>query len=235
MNAIAATPRREHASELMDLPQPRPAMELCLTELERLNRLLGVRRLVWGLLRRFLRPGDRALTIADVATGGADLPRAFAAWGRATGVAIHTVAIERHPMTTLVARDRSTAFPEIRVVQGDARALPLEDRSVDVALFTTGLHHLTRAEGVDALRELDRIARRGFIVVDLVRSWGAYLGARLLALLLLRSPLTRADGPRSVLRSYTSGEARSLLAEAGIAGASVTPERLFRLAIVKRA
>ncbi len=235
MNAIAATPRREHASELMDLPQPRPAMELCLTELERLNRLLGVRRLVGGLLRRFIRPGDRALMVADVATGGADLPRAFAAWGRANGIAIHTIAIDRHPTTILIARDRSTAFPEIRVLQGDARALPLEDHSVDVALCTTGLHHLTRPEAVDAMRELDRIGRRGFIVVDLVRSWGAYLGARALALLVLRSPLTRADGPRSVLRSYTPREARSLVAESGIAGVSVTSEPLFRLAMVKGA
>lgn len=235
MDVALATPRREHAPELMDLPHPRPVMDVCLTELERLNRLLGVRGWVWGHLRRFLRPGDRALTIADVATGGADLPRAFARWGRAGGVVIRSIAIDNHPMTALIARDRSTPFPEIRVVQGTAGALPLEDRSVDVALFTSGLHHLTRPEAVQALRELDRIGRRGFIVTDLVRTWAAYLGARALAIVLLRSPLTRTDGPRSVLRSYTLAEARSLLAETGVAGVTITKGPLFRLAIVKGA
>ncbi|HEV8339359.1 MAG TPA: methyltransferase domain-containing protein [bacterium] len=235
MDVMPAPPRREHAPELMDFPHPRPVMEVCLTELERLNRLLGVRRLVWGHLRRFLRPGDRALTVADVATGGADLPRAFAAWGRLNGIVVRAIAIDNHPMTTLIARDRSAAFPEIQVVQGDAGALPLEDRSVDVALFTSGLHHLRRSKAIDALRELDRIGRRGFLVTDLVRTWGAYLGARALAVLLLRSPLTRADGPRSVLRAYTPAEARALLAETGIAGVTIMPAPLFRLAMVKRA
>ena len=94
---------------------------------------------------------------------------------------------------------------------------------------------LTRTEAVQALRELDRIGRRGFIVTDLVRTWGAYLGARALAIFLLRSPLTRADGPRSVLRSYTVVEARALVADAGLSGVEITRGPLFRLAMVKGA
>ena len=233
MDLLLPAPSREHAVELMDLPHPRPTMEACLTELERLNRLLGVRRFVWRYLRQFVRPDDRTLTIADVATGGADLPRAFARWGRGGGVAVRTIGIDKHPMTALIARDRSTSFPEIRVVQAGAAALPLRDGSVDVAIFTSGLHHLARREALDALRELNRVARRGFIVTDLVRAWGAYLGARALALLVLRSPLTRVDGPRSVLRSYTLGEARDLIAEAGLSGVEISPGPLFRLALVK--
>ncbi len=235
MNMTLATPPREHVVELMDLPHPRPTMEGCLTELERLNRLLGVRRLVWRHLRRFLRPGDRTLTVADVATGGADLPRAFARWGRGSGVTVHTIGIDNHPVTALIARDRSATFPEIRVVLASAGALPLGDDSVDVAVFTSGLHHLTPPDAVAALRELDRVSRRGFIVTDLVRAWGAYLGARALAVMLLRSPLTRVDGPRSVLRSYTLREARTLVAATGLSGVQVTRGPLFRLVMVKGA
>lgn len=232
---MLAAPPREHAVELMDLPHPRPAMEACLSELARLNGLLGVRRFVWRHIRRFLRPGDETLTLADVATGGADLPRAFVLWGRRSGVAVRSIGIDNHPTTALIARDRSASFPEIRVVLASAGSLPLRDGSVDVAVFTTGLHHLTQQEAVAALRELDRVGRRGFVVTDLVRAWGAYLGARALAIFLLRSPLTRADGPRSVLRSYTLGEARALVAQAGLSGVDITRGPLFRLAMVKGA
>lgn len=233
MDLTLATPRRAAAAELMDLPQPRRAMEAALAELEQLNRLLGVARLVWRQLCRFVRPGDQTLSIADVGTGGADLPRAFAMWGRRRSLAVRTLGIDIHPVTALIARDRSAAFPEIRVVLASAGALPLADRSVDVGVFTSGLHHLSHPVAIDALRELDRVSRRGFIITDLVRTWGAYLGARALSALLLRSPITRVDGPRSVLRSYTLGEARALLAEAGLAGVAVTPHPLFRLAMVK--
>lgn len=235
MTSLLAPPPREQISELMDLPHPRPAMEACLAELERLNALLGVRRLVWRHLRQFVRPGDRTLTITDVGTGGADLPRAFALWGRRRDLIIRTIAIDNHPTTALIARDRSRTFPEIRVLLAEAGALPLADHSVDVGVFTSALHHLARPEAVRALRELDRVSRRGFIVTDLVRAWGAYLGARALALFLLRSPLTRTDGPRSVLRSYTVREARALVQDAGLSGVRLTPHPLFRLAMVKEA
>lgn len=232
---VLSPPSRVQAIELMDRPQPRPLMEGCLRELEWVNRWLGVRGLVLRYVRRFLRPEDRALTIADVATGGADLPRVFVRWGRRRGVAIRTVALDRHEVTAAIARDRSAILPEIRVVRADALALPLADQSVDLAVLTSTLHHLSPPDAVRVLRELDRISRRGFIVTDLVRSWPAYLGARLLALILLRNPLTRVDGPLSVLRSYTLKEAQALVEASGLGEVRLSRHPLFRLAMVKGA
>jgi len=232
---VLSPPPRAQATESMDHPQPRPVMEGCLRELEWVNRMLGVRGLVLRYVRRFLRPEDRALTIADVATGGADLPRAFALWGRRRGVTIRTVALDHHAVTAAIARDRSAVLPEIRVVRADARALPLADQSVDIAVLTSTLHHLSPPDAVQALRELDRISRRGFIVTDLVRSWPAYLGARLLAFTLLRNPLTRADGPLSVLRSYTVKEAQALVEASGLGEVRLARHPLFRLAMIKGA
>jgi len=231
MRVLTPLPRAE-VEELMDRPQPRALMDGCLRELAMLNRLLGVRGLVLRQLRRFVRPDDRTLTVAEVASGGADLLRSFVLWGRRRGLRLSAVAIDRHPQAGAFARDRSAGIPEIAVLLGDARALPLADRSVDVALLATALHHLSPAEAVAALRELDRIGRRGFVVTDLVRSRAAYLGAKVLARL-LRNPLTRADGPRSVLRAYTAGEVRALVADAGLEGVRLTRHPLFRLALVK--
>ncbi len=228
-------PLRVDTGELMERAQPRSVMEGCLRELEMLNRLLGVRALLLRYLSRFVRPDDRALTIADVATGGADLPRAMVRWGRRRGLALHVVAIDHHPMTTAIARDRSTGVPEIDVLRGDARDLPLADRSVDVAFLTTALHHLSPPDAVCTLRELARVSRRGFIVTDLVRSRAAYLGARALAASVLRNALTRTDGPVSVLRAYTPEEARALAGRAGLDGVRVRGHPLFRLALVRGA
>ena len=235
MIRVLAPPPRADAVELMESPQPRAVMDECLRELAMLNRLLGVRGLVLRYLRRFVRPGDRALTLADVAAGGADLPQSFVHWGRRRGLRIHAVAIDHHPATVAIARDRSAGMPEIEVLRGDARALPLADRSVDVALLTTALHHLSPQGAVQALRELDRVSRRGFVVTDLVRSRAAYLGARILAQSLLRSPLTRVDGPLSVLRAYTVSEVRALAEAAGLRDVRLARHPLFRLALVKGA
>lgn len=230
---ILDPPPRVEKVELMDFPHPRAIMEGCLRELAVLNRLLGVRRLVLRYLQRFVRPRDRVLTIADVATGGADLPRTFARWGSRHGLAVRTLAIDHHPVTAAIAGDWSRGMPEVTVLQGDARALPLGDGSVDVAVMTTALHHLTPPDAVAALRELRRVSRRGLLVTDLARSRAAYLAARGLARVFLRNHLTRTDGPLSVLRAYTVPEVRALAEAAGLRYARLAPHPLFRLVLVE--
>jgi len=79
------------------------------------------------------------------------------------------------------------------------------------------------------------VSRRGFVVTDLVRSRAAYLGSRILAQSLLRSPLTRVDGPLSVLRAYTVSEVRALAEAAGLRDVRLARHPLFRLALVKGA
>lgn len=225
---------RVQAVEAMEQPQPPAAMAACLADLARLNLLLGVRRLVLRLLEPFLAPGTTTLTLADVATGGADLPRAFVAWGRARGVTVRVLALDRHPVVAALAQDATASVPAIAVVVGDARALPLPDGAVDVAICTSTLHHFAPDEAVTVLRELDRVGRRGFIVTDLVRAWGAYAGARVLAATVQRSPITRADGPLSVRRAYTVPEVEALCARAGLREVTLRRHPLFRLSLVCR-
>jgi ubiquinone/menaquinone biosynthesis C-methylase UbiE len=215
----------------MDLPQPRSALEDCLRDIARVNRLLGVHRMMLKLFAAFIRPGDRVVSMVDVATGQGDLPRLYVRWAAARGIHLEAVAIDNHPITAAVARDSSHRVPQIHVVVGEAQALPLADASVDLAVLTTSLHHLELPEAVRAIRELDRVSRRGFIVTDLVRSWGAYVGARLLALTVLRHPIARADGPLSVLRAYTTAEAHNLVRLAGVKGVKIFRRPLFRLAM----
>ena len=58
--------------------------------------------------------------------------------------------------------------PHVRVA--DARRLPYDDKSFDVVISVNTVHNLERDECGQALREIERVARRGaFITVDAYR------------------------------------------------------------------
>ena len=94
-------------------------------------------------------------------------------------------------------------MPGLRLRVGDGRALADPDGSFDIVHSSMVLHHLEPEEAVVFLREMARVARRGVIVNDLVRSRLGWLGAWLISHLLTRSRYTRHDAPLSVRRAYT--------------------------------
>jgi hypothetical protein len=95
------------------------------------------------------------------------------------------------------------------------------------------LHHFAPADAVRVLREVDRLARYGFVVNDLRRSRAGFAAAWLAAHLTTANRLTRNDAPLSVLRAYTPAELRELLAQAGIQDVLVAKHAWFRMAAVK--
>jgi hypothetical protein len=69
------------------------------------------------------------------------------------------------------------------------------------------------------LGELARVSSKAVIVNELKRTRLNYIGAKLLAMTFWRSnPLTRHDGPLSVLRAFTRRELEQLCAAAGLRG-----------------
>jgi hypothetical protein len=61
-----------------------------------------------------------------------------------------------------------------------------------------------------------RVARRGVIVNDVLRSRRSWLGAWVLTRVMTRNRYTRHDAPLSVQRAYTRRELRRMLAAAGL-------------------
>jgi 2-polyprenyl-3-methyl-5-hydroxy-6-metoxy-1,4-benzoquinol methylase len=224
---------RARGAELMDEPDADPeTLERSLRDLRRVNRWLGGRRSALHLLDGLLqgRPPGR-YRLLDVATGSGDLPLAFAARARRRGYRVEVAGLDLHPATAGVARIRGGG--RLAVVVGDALRIPVADRSVDFVLCSTALHHFDGEDAVEVVRELDRVARHGFVVGDLLRSLPAYLGARLLAATLWRrNAFTRHDGPLSVRRSFTVPELEAVARSAGLAGWRVRRHPLFRLSLV---
>lgn len=229
---------RLDAHELMDDPA-RPDRELrdALRDLGRINRFLGSRAFVLAFLDRALpvwrtrqEVPRRPLRLLDVATGGADIPLAVAAWAKRRNVPVRITAVDRHPATARLAREMTGACPAITVLRADARALPFADGAFDVCLCTLALHHLVPAEAPELLRQLDRLGRIGFLAADLVRGWSGYAGVWLLTRL-SRSPVLRHDGPLSVRRALSWEEYCRLASASGIPGIRVSRLPLFRVAL----
>jgi SAM-dependent methyltransferase len=206
-----------------------------LAAVRRTNRWYGGRALVLRHLERFAAAlPNRPLVVVDVATASADIPAAIARWARARGLAVRIVALDLHPDILAAAREVTAGLPEVLLVRADAFALPFADRSADVVLNALALHHFSFDDAVRVLREIARVARGGFVVNDVLRSWPAYLGALADTWLLGRNRLARHDGPLSVRRSFTWKEFGALARAAGLDGVEIRRHRLQRAVLVRR-
>lgn len=202
--------RRSDARELLDAPRADDhEVATNLRDLARLNRLPGGVRSSIGAIDR-LGGGREHLRIVDVGTGLADMPLAFARRGW------RTVGVDSHPQVLDVARRVVTDGPCVELVEADARALPLDDGTFDVAHCSLLLHHLDPDDAVTALREMSRVARDGVVVNDLRRGVLPLAATGVAVALLGRCRATRADGIASVRRAYTLGELDELLGDAGL-------------------
>lgn len=180
-----------------------------LADLARLNRLPGGRGASLSAARRLV--GDRREpSVVDVGAGRGDIAIAFARAGW------QVTAVDRHPDVFAVAERVARSVPGLDVVAGDARAMPFDDRSFDVAHASLLLHHLDPDEAVASLRELTRIARHGVVVNDLRRGLMPLAATWAVTVALARSHVTRIDGLTSVRRAYTVAELDMLLRDAGL-------------------
>lgn len=224
--------------EWMDEPGcPEVDLRDGLRDLERLNRYLGgASTALSGLspLLRSLPPGS-AVSVLDVATGGADVPRAAAARASRQGRPLRVTCLDLHPTTLRLARQRSAGLPELSFVRGDARRLPFGDGAFDISTCSLALHHFPPEEAVEALSEMRRVARLGVVVSDLRRSRAGCALVWVLTRLMGAGRLTRHDGPLSMLRAYTPVELRELAARAGLSGAHVRSRPFYRVSLVHAA
>ena len=197
----------------------------------------GVNRYLGGMavLQHHLAPWlDRwHVSLLDVAAGTGDVAMALSRWAGRRGLSLQMTLVDNHPQVLGLARQRTSAWPACRVVEGDACCLPFADGEFDLVVCNLALHHFEPEAAVAALREMDRVSRLGWVVTDLERHPLAHAAAQVLARSVWRNPITRHDGPLSVRRSYRAAEVREMLWRAGL-GARVYRHFPFRWAAVCR-
>lgn len=206
------------------------ALRGALRHVEQVNRWLGGRRALLHHLEWGLEAGGRLL---DVGTGSADLPVAVADHASSRGRSVSITCVDSHPSTASVARERVRGRDDIRVLCGDGLHLPFPDGAFDLALLSMTLHHMDGPALTGILSELGRVARGGRILVgELERSLPHYLGARVLAATIWRSnPVTRHDGPISVLRGFSPTELVDLAQRAELRHPQVHRHPVYRLVL----
>ena len=216
-------------SERVDDPGADPVvLEASLAQVSAVNRFLGGDRgLRWAL--RPLIVGRDELRVLDVGSGDGTSLMRLASWASGKGCTIRGLALDLHGVACRLARGNLPGRSGMHVVQGDALRLPFASRTFDVVIATLTLHHFADEPALEVLRELGRVARERVVVSDLQRSWGAYLGSRLLAATVWRgNPYTRHDGPVSVGRGFTAGELLELGNRAGVLDMELETHLPFR-------
>jgi hypothetical protein len=232
------TPARIDEEELIDdETQPYSDFRAGMRDVRRANALLLGSAVVTRQVRRWLRERpEETVTFLDVATGSADIPQAVARAVERSGSTARIAALDCSAPILRYAREEIGNSQAIRLVRGDAFRLPLPAGSVDYALCSLAFHHFGFERSVQALREMERVARRGWIVNDLRRAWSAWILLRLILPLAGANRLSRHDGPASVLRAYSVPEYRAMAEALGLAlGADFEIKRslFYRVALIR--
>lgn len=238
------TPPRIDCAELIDDPaQPLSDLRASMKDVQFVNRFLGGTPVVTRQVAEWLRSArldpvliGRPITFLDVATGSGDLPKAILGIAQREGVDMRMIGLDFSAPILQIARDVIGAHHQIRLIRGDAFCLPFGDNSIDFVLCSLAFHHLGLAGSITALREMERVSRRGWLVNDLRRAWSAWYLFRGVSAITRMNRLTRHDGPASVLRAYSLAEYMSIPEAIGLqAGRDFTVRRslFYRVAILR--
>ena len=226
---------RSDEQELLDEPELHGRhLPGTLGDLRRINRWLGGTHLTLTGLESLVgnRPLGSPIAVLDVGTGGGDIPIAVARWAQSRGRPIRIVATDVSPEILQIAS--ATTQPGVEFGLADARQLPFEDDSFDVALCSLLVHHFPREEAVTVLSEMSRVSRIGVVVNDLVRGRPGQAGAWAVGHLLTVNPITRHDAPASARRAYTREELRELGELAGLRDVRTRGWLGYRVALTGR-
>lgn len=223
---------RSRLPELMDDPAVDPAkLKRTIAQFDRLNRSFSAYR--WILEREVLAlmvdPG-REYRLLDIGSGGGDIARWLAGQARRRGLKLAVTCIDQDERIVPWAAEACRGYPEIRVVRGDAHALPDLD-GYDFMTTNHVMHHLTRSELLRLVAMAQAKSRINFVFNDLARSFWAYVGYTVYTGLSVRPSLAFYDGRLSIRRGFTAAELAEVAAAAGcgpeLAVKRASPARLY--------
>ena len=173
--------------------------------------LSGSRRLVREHFFRIMSQyPEREYTLLDVGAGGCDIAIWAACEAQRRGLKLRITALDNDRNSLPVAYQAIRDYPEISIVEGDARELNRLG-AFDFVFSNHFLHHLDWDEiraFLDSILPRTRIA---FLMNDLKRSAWAYLGFTSFSGLLTRGSYHFNDGRLSIRRAFLPEEFRSFL------------------------
>lgn len=205
--------------------------EGCLAELQQVNRWLGdARALRTTLLRTACKSQLRTFSVVDVGAGSGELLRTIAEWATRNNLEAHLTGVELNERSAHAIAEQSTMF-SINSVRADAFALPFSENQFDYAICSLFLHHFKNEHAVKILGELNRVAQREVVVIDLHRHPVSYYFYRTIGRLLFHNRLIREDGALSILRGFKPAELSDLAERGGLKQVKVLRRFPYRLVL----
>ena len=187
-----------------------------------INRYLGD---VWAL-RSWLNgrfKNSDTLSVLDVGAGSGELLIAAAEMTDDKSPLLVGAELSAEAAGTIAQRRGLTA------IRCNALMLPFADDSFDAAISSLFLHHLTDHDAVTLIKEMDRVARSGFVIIDLNRKPMPYYLYSIFGRLFFQQ-LTVEDGLLSIRRAFRPPELLRIAREAGVLDA-VVETTAFRLVL----
>lgn len=235
MNLLPSPPRRDQHELIDESAQDFALFKDSFLDIRIVNRVFGgasaVLKPLCSMIDR-MHPGER-VNVLDIGTGSADIPLALAKRMRTEGRPFAITALDNHPDVLNVALQETAHEPGIRVERGDAMCLPFGDAAFDFATCSLTFHHLGTDGCISAIREMDRVTRRGWVVNDGERTWLTLGLLTIFTPVVTKNPLTRHDAVASVWRCFTLSELRDIAKRAGFGGAYVRRAQVGRIVVVQ--
>lgn len=223
LSRVDAAWHEPDAAELMDDPGLDEARRRRIVEgLDRFNRETAAYQRFIALLRPLLR-AEGVTTVVDLAAGAGGFALALARVARDEGFALDITATDLRE--SYLTEGRATAAREalaVRFAPQDALDLSnLGAQPPDIIVCTQALHHFPPGLVAVLFAEAARVAARGVVLIDGVRSIVGAAGLAAWGLALLRQPDFVHDGVAS-LRRFFVPEELELLARLGPWGDGAT-------------
>ncbi len=194
-------------------------------EMYYINRFLGDTRCLKLAIRETLEEIQTGtISILDVGAGSGELLAAAREILTSRTPLLVGVDVNPSSVNTIAAR------ADIESVQGDALALPFADSSFDMVVCSLFLHHLTDEVAVKLIREMRRVARLRFVIIDIHRHALAHFLYRIFGKVALQK-FSLDDGSLSIRRSFRPDEMLTLAKRAGVANAEVRRRAAFRVVL----
>jgi hypothetical protein len=232
--ASRLAPARLEQPELLDLGYGLPAdVAENLHEMWRANRLSGgLRALTRHLYPRLTACKKSSMTLVDLGTGSAEIPKMIERWAQLHYLDVQIIAVDWAARNLAMAHRHIVGSSGISLLQADGVRLPFPPESVDFVISSLFLHHFPPDDVIQLLRSVQGHTRQGIIMTDLTRGWLPLVAFKLAQPIMARNFLTRYDGACSIRRAYTPDELRELAQAAGLPNVQVFTHWAWRMTLV---
>jgi 2-polyprenyl-3-methyl-5-hydroxy-6-metoxy-1,4-benzoquinol methylase len=181
-------------------------MEVLLSDLKRVNKLLGGTSITLNGIQQLLKEDNQTATIVDVGCGDGELLRQCAKYTRQKGWKCKLIGIDANNHILETARKRSTDFPEISYQTINVFSDEIKTIEADIFLCTLFLHHFSNDKIALILNNLMSQAKVGIVVNDLHRSKLAFNLFKPFSAIFIKTKIARHDGLVSVARGFKKKE-----------------------------